>query len=95
VVITVGANLMGRRSELCALDLVDVEFTADGLVLYVGRSKTDQQALGREVAIPHGVHAESDPVRLARRWLDVLAERGITEGPLLRAAGRGGRVEGG
>lgn len=92
VIITVGANLMGRRSELSDLDIVDVEFTDDGMLVYVRKSKTDQQALGREVAVPAGVHAESDPVRLTRAWLETLAAHGIEAGPLLRAAGRGGRL---
>ena len=83
---------MGQRSELSDLDIVDIAFTGDGMLVYVRKSKTDQQAHGREVAIPAGVHADSDPVRLTRAWTDVLAEHGIEDGPLLRAAGRGGRL---
>lgn len=94
VVITLGANLMSRRSELHRLDLHDLEFTAEGLLVYIRKSKTDQEARGRTVAVPSGVHAGSDPVRLTHAWIDALAEHGISAGPLLRACGRGGRLGG-
>ena len=93
VVITLGANLMSRRSELHRLDLHDLEFTAEGLLVCVRKSKTDQQARGRQIAVPPGAHPESDPVALTRLWLEALAAREITGGPLLRACGRGGRLE--
>jgi integrase len=92
VIITLGANLMSRRSELHRLDLHDLEFTAEGLLVYIRKSKTDQQARGRKVAVPSGVHAGSDPVRLTRAWIDALAQHDILHGPLLRACGRGGRL---
>src|SRR5579864_374695 len=41
-----------RRSELVALDIDDVAFTDDGLVINVRRSKTDQEGEGRKVGIP-------------------------------------------
>ncbi len=93
VIIALGANLMSRRSELHQIDLHDLEFTAEGLLVYVRKSKTDQAARGRKVAVPSGVHAESDPVRLTRAWVDALAGHEITGGPLLRACGRGGRLQ--
>ncbi len=40
-----------RRSELAAFDLRDVSFSAEGLVLFVGRSKADQERHGAEVGI--------------------------------------------
>jgi hypothetical protein len=53
---------------------------------------TDQEARGVEVAIPPGVHADTDPVRLMRAWRDRLAEHGVLDGPLLRSITRHGRV---
>src|SRR5690606_9100323 len=41
-----------RRSELVALDVEDVEETADGLVIFLRRSKTDQEGKGRKIGIP-------------------------------------------
>jgi integrase len=94
VIITLGANLMSRRSELHQLDLHDLQFTAEGLLVYIRKSKTDQSARGRNVAVPSGVHAGSDPVRLTRAWIDALARHRVSAGPLLRACGRGGRLGG-
>lgn len=93
VIITLGANLMSRRSELREIDIVDLEFTTEGVLVHIRRSKTDQQARGRTVAVPHGVHPDSDPVRLTRAWLAALAKHGVTGGPVLRACGRGGKLE--
>jgi integrase len=40
-----------RRSELVALTVADVERHPKGIVLHIGRSKTDQQGIGRIKAI--------------------------------------------
>ncbi|MGF6227727.1 integrase [Inquilinus ginsengisoli] len=40
-----------RRSELAAFDLRDVSFTTEGLMLFVGRSKADQERHGAEIGI--------------------------------------------
>ncbi len=94
VVISLGVKIMARQSMLADLDIVDVEFLPDyGLVVHVLRSKTDQAAIGREVAIPRGSDPVTDPFALTRRWVDELAEYEITEGPLLRSCGRGGRLQ--
>jgi site-specific recombinase XerC len=43
-----------RRSELVALDVADVEETQTGLLITIRRSKTDQEAVGRTIAITRG-----------------------------------------
>src|SRR6266852_6651799 len=43
-----------RRSELVALNVEDLEETAGGMLVTLRRSKTDQEGLGRRVAIPRG-----------------------------------------
>jgi integrase len=43
-----------RRSELVALNVEDLEWTAEGVLITIRRSKTDQEGLGRKVAIPRG-----------------------------------------
>ena len=48
-----------RRSELVALDVSDIDDTADGLVVTIRRSKTDQEGEGRQLGIPYG----ADPAR--------------------------------
>lgn len=85
VMLVLGFAMMARRSELAALRIEDVTFTDDGLTILIRQSKTDQEAAGAEVNVPHGVHPDTDPVRVVRAWLDALD---ATEGPLLRAINR-------
>lgn len=80
-----------RRSELVALDVSDVAFTADGLVVTVRRSKTDQEGAGATVGLPFGSHLETCPVRALRTWLDAA---GIVEGALFPSADRHGNTRG-
>jgi integrase len=74
-----------RRSELAAIEVSDVSYSKDGLVIDLRRSKTDQQARGRQVGIPFGCDAGTCPVRALRRWLK---ESRIKSGPLFRAINR-------
>jgi hypothetical protein len=46
-----------RRSELVSLDVGDVQFTGDGLVITLRFSKTDQEGEGRKVGLPYGAKA--------------------------------------
>jgi integrase len=78
-----------RRSELVGLDIADLEFGRDGLVVTVRRSKTDQEGQGRRVGIPYGSHAETCPVRAAQEWVDLLD---TTSGPLFRRIDRHGHI---
>ena len=91
VALVLGVALMGRRSELVALDLTDITETADGLEILIRASKTDQEGHGAIVAVPPGQHADTDPVRLVRAWRATLTEHGITTGPLLRSVTRHGQ----
>jgi site-specific recombinase XerD len=68
-----------RRSELVALDVADLEGTSEGLLVTIRRSKTDQEGLGRKVAIPRGEIA--CPVAALKAWLEAA---GITEGAVFR-----------
>ena len=76
-----------RRSELCALEVADLTEVADGLRVLIRRSKGDQEGQGQEVAIPRGYKLR--PVEAVQTWLAAAA---ISDGPVFRAVGRGGRV---
>lgn len=78
-----------RRSELAAICVEDLETTPDGLIVRLGRSKTDQEGHGRAVALPYGAHPHTCPVRAVRAWLERAA---ITAGPLFRAIDRRGML---
>jgi site-specific recombinase XerD len=78
-IILVGFAGAFRRSELVALNVADIEETPEGMLVTIRRSKTDQEALGRRVAIPRGEIA--CPVTALRAWLDAA---GLTEGAIFR-----------
>jgi site-specific recombinase XerD len=74
-----------RRSELVSLDLADVTFGADGLIVQLRRSKTDQEGEGRKVGLPFGSNPQTCPVRSLRAWLNLA---GISFGPIFRPVDR-------
>lgn len=76
-----------RRSELVALDLPDVTWRPKGILLHIGRSKTDQEGAGADIPVPKG--SKLQPVAALSAWLE--ASR-ITEGALFRSVSRYGRL---
>lgn len=68
-----------RRSEIVRLELRDLRFEAEGLVIHLRYSKTDQSGHGRDVYLPFGRHHETCPVRSTQRWIEA---RGDWPGPL-------------
>lgn len=69
-----------RRSEICALDLDDLRWTDQGLVVSVRRSKTDQEGRGAQVEI---WRASREPRLCAPtavdRWCALVRDRGGPE----------------
>ena len=53
-----------RRSELALIHVCDLKFSADGVVVTVRKSKTDQESAGSEVGLPFG--SNLDTCRSAR-----------------------------
>src|SRR5882672_6796679 len=76
-----------RRSELVALDVVDLEEAETGLLVTIRRGKTDQEGAGRTIAIPRGDVA--CPVKALRAWLEAAA---IEAGPIFRPIDKAGTV---
>jgi integrase len=77
--ITLGFASALRRSTVCALDMADIAFAPQGLVVYVRREKTDQLGIGRTLGISRGLHPETCAVAALIRWLKM---RGDDAGPL-------------
>lgn len=88
VLLVLGYVLFSRRSELSALQIEDVEVADGGLYILIRASKTDQDAEGVRIPVKPGLNPDTDPIGMLDVWLTALAERGITEGPLLRAVTR-------
>jgi site-specific recombinase XerD len=76
-----------RRSELVALDVADIEETAEGIRVTIRGGKTDQERAGATVAVMRG--SVACPVEALKAWLDAA---GITEGAIFRRVNKGGRV---
>jgi integrase len=77
-----------RRSELVALDRCDVAETAEGLVVTLRRSKTDQEGQSRKIGVPYGSNPATCPVRALRAWTEIA---GVVDGPLFVTVDRSGR----
>lgn len=94
-IIAVGFAGALRRSEICNLNVEDVEFLGeeeggqDRMWVTIRRSKTDQNGRGQKVAVLDGsvIH----PIGRLRQWIE---NSGITEGPLFQTMKRGGRLRG-
>jgi integrase len=85
-VLLVGFACGLRRSEVCAVELGDIAKHHRGLTIDVRYSKTDQEGVGRTVAVPFGRRADTCPVRALREWVAV-AE--IADGAVFRRIRRG------
>jgi len=56
------------RSEFVALEVADLAFEPEGVVLRIQRSKTDREGAGATVAVPLGGEEGSCPIGALRRW---------------------------
>lgn len=81
ILLCFGAAL--RRSELVGLDVADLEHHRRGLLVRLGKTKTDQAGAGRSVAVPDGKLKIPEAVWT---WLEAA---GITEGPVFRGCEHG------
>ena len=79
-----------RRSELVGMNVADITWTEDGLVLLITRSKTDAEGAGARIGINCGKAIETCPVSALLDWLTMA---GIDDGPVFRKVNRGGAVE--
>lgn len=77
-----------RRSELVALRCTDLDFTAEGLVITLARSKTDQGGMGRNVGIPKG-RGKICPVQAVQDWLVHL---GANDKHIFRSVTKAGKI---
>ena len=89
-VLSLGFAAALRRSELCYLRTEDLERKgADGMMVYVRKSKTDAHGIGQSVAVIEGKTVR--PVAHVERWLQ---ESGICKGLVFQTLLRGGVASG-
>ena len=84
-VIAFGMLSAMRRSELVAMRVEDIERRPEGMLVFVRRSKGDQEGKGETIPVPSGRRIR--PVELLEAWLEAA---GITEGFVFRRLTRCG-----
>ena len=70
-----------RRSELVNIQVEDLTFSTEGLIVLIAQSKGDQFGEGNYVAIPYAPSESLCPVTAVQHWLEV---SGLHKGPLFR-----------
>jgi len=80
VILLLGFSGAFRRSEMAALNIEDLSFSEEGLIVDMKKSKTNQLGENEEKAIFYSPELPLCPIRSLQAWLKVL---GRTEGPLL------------
>lgn len=70
-----------RRSELVRIDIEDISFTREGVIILVHQSKGDQEGQGEYVAIPYNSDPDVCAVVALKHWINA-AE--LNSGPLFR-----------
>ena len=78
-----------RRSELVGIEVEDLGFTPRGLILSLRKTKTDQEAEGRQVGVPYAADPNLCPVTSVRGWLEAAR---IDSEAVFRPVDRHGRV---
>lgn len=79
-----------RRSELVGMNVADITWTEDSLVLLITRSKTEAEGAGARIGISRGKAVETCPVTTLHDWL---TKAGIDDGSVFRRVNRGGAIE--
>ena len=69
-ILLVGFAAALRRSEIVALDVDDLTFTEEGLVVFLPRRKNDQEGQGTKIGVPFGSDPVTCPVRALKRHID-------------------------
>lgn len=78
-----------RRSEIISIDLEDIRFVPQGIIINIRHSKTDQTSEGQMVGIPYIRQDGMDCVRALQAWIGAAK---IETGPLFRRILKGGKV---
>ncbi len=78
-----------RRSELVAVQVENLTFSPQGLVVFIPRAKGDQTGKGSSVAIPFAPEVSICAARAVRDWV---SRAGLKTGPLFRAFKRNGEL---
>lgn len=85
-VLLLGWSIAQRRADIAALDVSDLEWTPEGMLVTVRRSKTDQEGRGHRIPVER-VGGRWCPVAALEAWLAEIP----SEGPIVRKVVRHGK----
>jgi site-specific recombinase XerD len=91
VILLLGFSGAFRRSELAALNIEDLSFAEEGLLIDLKKSKTNQLGEHEEKAIFYSPELVLCPIRSLQTWVKVL---GRTQGPLFVSLRKNSRLTG-
>lgn len=74
-----------RRSELVSLDVEDVRFVREGMIITLRKSKTDQEQQGRDIGLPYSRNKYLCPIHSLKDWLKL---SNIKAGAIFRTVNR-------
>lgn len=89
VILLLGFTGAFRRSELAAMNIEDLAFSEEGLIINLQKSKTNQLGAAEEKAIFYSPELALCPIRTLQAWLKLLDK---TEGPVLVSLRKGSRL---
>ena len=78
-----------RRSELVSLNMEDVQFSDDGAIISLSKSKTNQYGESEEKAFFYSPEAEFCPIRTLKHWIGRLEH---STGPLFVRVRKGDKI---
>lgn len=84
-ILLLGFSAALRRSEIAAIEVGDIEWSEQGIILHVRFSKTDQEGEGRTIGVPYGRNPETCPVLAVESWI---RRAYLEDGPLFRSVDR-------
>jgi integrase len=79
-----------RRSELVAIQVKDLVWEPEGVIIRLPRSKSDQQATGLARALPFAENPVCCPATAIKKWMETAD---ISTGPLFRPVNRWDQVQ--
>lgn len=77
-----------RRSELSSLNVEDLTFFPQGMIVTITHSKTDQASEGQQIGIPYLQDTHMCAITAVRQWMKLA---NIKEGPLFRSVLKNGQ----
>lgn len=76
-----------RRSELVALNIEDLKYNGEVIIIRIGRNKTNQNGTGEEKVLVHAQNPLFCPITAYKEWLEQLDGR--LQGPVFVSISRG------